>query len=137
MTLKISLASPDDGDVMENDLILRENTTNARDERRKYPRIPTDQLLTIAPAGKSEVDAWGRDVSSGGIQFLVAGCEIELGETLTVTFQMGHESIVATGRVVWATETDVWTTDVGLEFDRTDSIALAHRERILAEYEAF
>lgn len=120
---------------MENDFRQQENASNTRDERRKYPRIPTDQLLTIAPAGKAKVDAWGRDVSSGGIQFQVVGCEIALGETLTVTFQMGHESIVATGRVVWATETDVWTTDVGLEFDRTDAIALAHLERLVAEYE--
>ena len=109
--------------------------SNDRDERRKYPRIPTEQVLTIAPAGRAAVDAWGRDVSSGGIQFQVIGCEIALGETLTVTFEMGYESIVVSGRVVWATETDAWTTDVGLEFERTDAVALAQLERISAEYE--
>jgi hypothetical protein len=121
---------------MENHIRHSPLASNARDERRKYPRIPTDQVLTIAPAGRAEVDGRGRDVSSGGIQFQVIGCEIALGETLTVTFEMGYESIVVSGRVVWATETDAWTTDVGLEFERTDAVALAQLERISAEYEA-
>ncbi len=120
---------------MKNDFRHRPRASNDRDERRKYPRIPTEQVLTIAPAGRAEVNAWGRDVSSGGIQFQVIGCEIALGETLTVTLEMGYESIVVSGRVVWATETDAWTTDVGLEFERTDAAALAQLERISAEYE--
>ena len=122
--------------TMENEFLARESASHARDVRRKYPRIPTEQLLTIAPAGKSAIEVRGRDVSSGGIQFHVVGCEIELGEILTVTFQMGHESVVASGRVVWATETGAWSTDVGLEFDRSDAAALAQMERIMAEYEA-
>ena len=121
---------------MKNDFRHRPRASNDRDERRKYPRIPTEQVLTIAPAGRAEVNAWGRDVSSGGIQFQVIGCEIALGEILTVTLEMGYESIVVSGRVVWATETDAWTTDVGLEFERTDAVALAQIERISADYEA-
>lgn len=121
---------------MSNDFSHSPRASNHRDERRKYPRIPTEQVLTIAPAGRAEVDAWGRDISAGGIQFQVIGCEIALGETLTVTLEMGYESIVVSGRVVWATETDAWITDVGLEFERTDAVALAQLERISAEYEA-
>ncbi|MAI77877.1 MAG: hypothetical protein CL917_02955 [Deltaproteobacteria bacterium] len=105
-------------------------------ERRKYPRIPTDQVLTIAPAGRDQVLAQGRDVSAGGIRFQVTGCEIELGEVLTVTFEIGQEQLTVSGRVAWATETDAWVTDIGFEFDRTDSVSMAKLERITSQYEA-
>lgn len=104
-------------------------------ERRKYPRVPTDQVLTIAPQGRAGVSARGRDVSPGGIQFQVIGCEIALGESLKVTFQVGETCIVASGRVVWATENDAWITDVGLEFDRVEGDGLARLQDMIWECE--
>ena len=120
---------------MANDSSRRASVGHPRSERRKYPRIPTDQVLTIAPEATAGLSARGRDLSPGGIQFRVIGCEISLGEALTVTFQVGGDRIVASGRVVWATETDAWVTDVGLEFQRVEGDGFALLEAMTLAYE--
>lgn len=102
-------------------------------ERRKYLRVQTDQLLSIAPKGRGEFQARGRDLSPGGIQFRVVGCEIAMGESLVVTFRVGSDQVVASGRVVWATESDAWTTDVGLEFERVEGDGFSVLEALEAE----
>jgi len=63
-------------------------------------------------------------VSAGGIRFEAVGCEIDTGEVLRVTFNVYDRTVVAVGRVVWATETDAITTDVGIEFIEIDPGAL-------------
>ena len=60
----------------------------------------------------------------GGIRFEAVGCEIDLGEVLRVTFNVGDHTVVAIGRVVWATEMDPITTDVGIEFVDIDPAML-------------
>jgi hypothetical protein len=55
-------------------------------------------------------------LSSGGIRFEAVGCEIELGEILRMTFNIGNQTVVAVGRVAWSTEIDPLTLDIGLEF---------------------
>lgn len=120
---------------MANDSRYRVSADQPRRERRKYPRIPTDQVLTIAPEGRCGLPARGRDLGPGGIQFQVVGCEIALGDALTVTFQAGGDCIVASGRVVWAIENDAWSTDVGLEFDRIEGEGLAVLEAMTLAYE--
>lgn len=89
-------------------------------ERRKYSRIATDQVISFAPVEQRDLLAVGRDVSTGGIRFEAVGCEIDLGDTLRVTFNLGRHTVVAVGRVVWSTEVDPITTDVGLEFVEVD-----------------
>jgi hypothetical protein len=41
-----------------------------------------------------------------------------------VTFNLADQTVVAIGKVVWATETDPLTLDVGLEFIEIDPAAL-------------
>ncbi len=65
-----------------------------------------------------------KDVSSGGIRFEAVGCELDLGDTIRVTFNVGEQSIVAVGEVVWSTEMDPITLDIGLEFREIDPEAL-------------
>lgn len=89
-------------------------------DRRKYSRIATDQVISFAPVSARDVLGVGRNVSSGGIRFEAIGCEIDLGDTLRVTFNLGDHTVVAVGRVVWSTEVDALTTDVGLEFVEVD-----------------
>jgi len=89
-------------------------------DRRKYSRIATDQVISFAPVADSDLLGVGRDVSTGGIRFEAIGCEIDLGDTLRVTFNLGDHTVVAVGRVVWSTEVDALTTDVGLEFVDVD-----------------
>ena len=85
-------------------------------DRRKYPRIETDQVISFSLVDAPDQLALGRDVSVGGIRFEVVGCEIDLGEVLRLTFNVDGETVAATGRVAWSTEIDPVTQDVGIEF---------------------
>ena len=96
----------------------------AGEERRKYRRIGTDQVVSFAPVDTRDLLGVSRDLSSGGIRFEVVGCEIELDEVLRVTFSVGDQTVVAVGRVAWSTEIDPLTLDVGLEFIEIDPEAV-------------
>lgn len=93
-------------------------------DRRKYPRIATDQVISVAPIADHAHLAYGKNLSPGGICFEMVGCEIDLDQTLRVTFNVGDETLVAVGRVMWATELDAFTQEVGLEFIEIDPTAL-------------
>ncbi|HEY4657973.1 MAG TPA: PilZ domain-containing protein, partial [Gemmatimonadaceae bacterium] len=49
---------------------------------------------------------------------------IEMGDVIRVTFNVAERTVVAIGRVVWATELDPITLEVGLEFIEIDPTAL-------------
>ena len=93
-------------------------------DRRKYPRIATDQVISFAPVETRDLLGVGRNVSPGGIRFEAVGCEIDLGDDLRITFNIGDDTVVVIGRVVWATEIDPITTDVGIEFLEIDPAVL-------------
>jgi hypothetical protein len=102
---------------------------NAARERRKYARIDTEQLISFAPIEAPDRLAVSKNLSVGGICFEVVGCEIALGEVMRLTFNVQDETIVATGRVVWCTDVDAFTQEVGLEFLEIDPFALETIER--------
>ena len=52
------------------------------------------------------------------------GRELDLGDVMRVTFNVGDQTLVAVGKVVWATDLDPLTTEVGLEFLEIDADAL-------------
>jgi hypothetical protein len=93
-------------------------------ERRKYQRIATDQVISFAPVETRDLLGVSRNLSIGGIRFEAVGCEINLGDALRVTFNVGDHTVVAVGKVAWATEMDPITTDVGLEFIEIDPAAM-------------
>jgi hypothetical protein len=94
-------------------------------ERRKFPRIPTDQVISFAPVEyPNEHLAVSTNVSAGGIRFEAVGCELELGDTIRVTFNIGDHTVVAVCEVCWATELDTITSDIGLSFLEIDPTAL-------------
>ena len=102
-------------------------------ERRKYSRIATDHMISFAPVDTRDRLAVSRNISTGGIRFEAVGCEITLGDVLRVTFNVGDHTIVAVGKVVWATDMDPITMDVGLEFIDIDPLSIrlideVHRE---------
>jgi hypothetical protein len=104
----------------------------ASEERRKYRRIGTDQVISFAPVDARDLLGVSRDVSSGGIRFEAVGCEIEMGEVLRVTFSVGEQTVVAIGRVAWSTEIDPMTLDVGLEFVEIDPMAIDLLDEVTA-----
>jgi hypothetical protein len=94
-------------------------------ERRKFPRIPTDQVISFSPVHYAEEHlAVSTNVSAGGIRFEAVGCELELGDTIRVTFNVGEHTVVAVGEVCWSTELDAITSDIGLAFLEIDPSAL-------------
>ena len=93
-------------------------------DRRKYSRIATDQVISFAPVDARDLLGVSRNISTGGIRFEAVGCEIDLGDVLRVTFNVGDHTVVAVGKVVWATEMDPITTDVGIEFVEVDPAVL-------------
>ena len=95
-----------------------------KDDRRKYPRIDTGHVISVAPLERGDHLAVSKNLSPGGIRFEVVGCELELDSAVRVTFNVEHHTVVAVARVVWATEVDPITTDVGLEFIEIDPLAL-------------
>ena len=99
-------------------------------DRRKYQRIETDHVISFAPVEARDLLGVGRNLSPGGIRFEAVGCEINLDDVLRVTFNVGDHTVVAVGRVTWATEMDPITTDVGLEFVDIDPSAVALLEDI-------
>jgi hypothetical protein len=98
--------------------------------RRKYPRVATDHVISFAPVEARDLLGVSRDVSPGGIRFEAVGCELNLGDVLRVTFNVGDQTVNAVGRVRWAVELDPITTDVGIEFLEVDPAVL----QLLEEY---
>jgi hypothetical protein len=105
-------------------------------DRRKFHRLPTDQVISFAELNSSDRLAVSRNLSSRGISFEAVGCEINLGDVLRVTFNVGHQTLVAVGTVMWATETDPITLEVGIEFQEIDPMALRILEEATLEIEA-
>ena len=98
--------------------------SNKESDRRKYSRIATDQVISFAPLETRDLLGVSRYLSVGGIRFEAVGCEINFGDVLRVTFNVGDHTIVAVGKVVWATEMDHITTEVGIEFIEIDPAML-------------
>lgn len=93
-------------------------------DRRKYHRIATDQVISFAELDCPAVLGVSKDMSSGGIRFEAVGVEINLGDVLRITFNVGDQTVVASGTVVWATDTDPITQEVGIEFHEIDPRAV-------------
>ena len=100
-------------------------------ERRKYHRIATDQVISFAEIDRPDQLAVSKNLSSGGISFEAVGVEINLGDVLRVTFNVGDQTVVATGTVVWATDTDPITQEVGIEFHEIDPEAVRLLDEIV------
>lgn len=96
----------------------------APQERRKYARIATEQMISFAPLDQRSGLGVSRDVSLGGIRFECIGCEIGLGEVLRVAFNVGEHTVSAVGRVAWVTDLDALSAEVGIEFLEIDPVAM-------------
>jgi hypothetical protein len=100
---------------------------NAKDgtfDRRKYPRVRTESLVSIARVDTREALAQALDVSIGGIRFQCVGLEVELGETLRVLLTIGDRTLSVVGKLVRVTELDGFTQEVALAFSEIDPEAL-------------
>jgi len=90
-------------------------------ERRKFQRIPMEQIVSFAKLGHDDQLARGINLSAGGVSFQAVACEIDLGDRLNLTFSILGQMVSAEGTVVWATEVDPLTLEVGIEFSEIDT----------------
>ena len=100
-------------------------------ERRKHPRIRSDQTFTITPFAGRAMMAQCSDVSAGGMRFAVVGCTLRAGDLVRVTFNIGAETVEAIGSVLRTADLDPITTDVSLQFVRLDPWAAELLEQTL------
>lgn len=89
-------------------------------DRRKYPRVRTESLVSIARVDTRQALAQALDVSIGGIRFQCVGLEVELGELLRVLLTIGERTVSVVGRLVRVTELDGFTQEVALSFTEID-----------------
>lgn len=104
-------------------------------DRRKFPRVRTESLVSIARLGSQAALASALDLSRGGIRFQCVGLEVEQGERLRVTLTLGDQTVDVVGTLVRVTELDDFTQEVALCFGRVDNETLALLELHLPEPE--
>jgi hypothetical protein len=102
-------------------------------DRRKYPRVRTESLVSIARVDTRESLAHALDVSIGGIRFQCVGLEVELGETLRVQLTIGPRTMSVVGKLVRVTELDGFTQEVALLFTEVDPETLRFLSQSLPE----
>ncbi len=104
-----------------------------RKERRKYTRIATDQIISFSILDASEQLGVGKDISVSGIRFQAIGCELDPGDRIRVTFNVGERTLEAIGEVVWSTELDSVTSEIALNFESLDPEAARLLEELKDE----
>lgn len=104
-------------------------------DRRKFPRVRTESLVSIARLGSQPALASALDLSRGGIRFQCVGLEVEQGERLRVTLTLGDQTVDVVGVLVRVTELDAFTQEVALTFARVDLETLALLDLHLPEAE--
>jgi hypothetical protein len=93
-------------------------------DRRKYPRVRTEALLSIARVDDSDLVARTVDLSMGGLRFRCVGLEVDLGEVLRVSLRLGGSEISLVGKLVRITDLDDLTQELALAFIEIDAAAL-------------
>jgi hypothetical protein len=89
-------------------------------DRRKYPRVRTDAVVAIRRVDEGAKLGQGLDLGLGGIRFQCVGLELDLGETIEVTFNLGDSTSNVIGRIVRMTDLDPFTQEIGLAFLHVD-----------------
>jgi hypothetical protein len=92
----------------------------APSDRRKHPRIRSDQTFAVTPFAGRETMAQCFDISAGGMRFGIVGCALRAGDLVRVTFNVGAETVGAIGSVLRVREMDPITTEVSVQFVRID-----------------
>jgi hypothetical protein len=104
--------------------------------RRKYPRVRTESLVSLARVDSPDVLAHALDLSRNGIRFQCVGLEVEQGENLRVTFNLGDRTVTVVGVLVRVTDLDGFTQEVALAFTQIDQDTLDLLDADLPEFES-
>ncbi len=107
-----------------------------RDERRTYTRVRLESVVSVARANLIDVVAQARDLSLGGIRFGIEGMELELGDVLRVTIELGGATMNVIGQLVRLTDIDDFRQEAALAFlDVAPETLEVMREHLPKEFE--
>ncbi len=100
-------------------------------DRRKFPRIQTDALVSIARVNVEDVIGHAHDISIGGIRFRCVGLEIDQGEILRVTLNLEGAIVCVVGEVRRVTDLDAFTQEFAISFVEVDAETAIKLEALL------
>jgi hypothetical protein len=106
-------------------------------DRRKYPRVRTDSLVSIRRIETPPQLAHALDLSLGGIRFQCVGVELELDQVVSVTLTLGDRTATVVGKLVRVTDLDAFTQEVALAFLVADDATQALLREALPEGQEF
>jgi hypothetical protein len=103
-------------------------------ERRKFPRLRTDSVISIAKVepGRDEL-AHAIDVSMSGIRFQCIGVDLQIGDQLRVTLTLRGKTVGVVGQLVRLVDLDPFTQEVAIAFHETDPEGQRILDQILPE----
>jgi hypothetical protein len=105
-------------------------------DRRKFPRVRTDSVISIARLDPPPTSlAHAIDLSMNGIRFQCVGVELVLGDLLRVTLTLGDETVTVEGQLVRVTDLDPFTQEVALAFSTVDEESQRILNDSLPDYE--
>jgi c-di-GMP-binding flagellar brake protein YcgR len=93
-------------------------------DRRKYPRVKTEALISIARVDEKDLVARTVDLSLGGLRFQCVALEVDLDELLRVALKVRDREVSLIGKLVRITDLDELTQELALAFVEVDAAAL-------------
>ena len=99
-------------------------------DRRRYPRIRSESVLSIARLDTDTALAHALDLSIGGVRFRCVGLEVRPRDVVRVTFTFAESSLTVIGQIVRATALDDVAQEVAIRLlkmsDATREALLEH-----------
>jgi hypothetical protein len=90
------------------------------EDRRKYPRVRTDAVVAIRRMDDGLQLAHGVDLGIGGIRFQCVGLDLDPGQPVEVTLNLGDCTRSVIGQIVRCTDLDPFTQEIALAFVQVD-----------------
>ncbi len=90
-------------------------------DRRKYPRVMTESIVSIERISKPRGLAHALDLSMAGVRFQCVGLELDPGETVRVQLNLSDRTVSVVGTLVRVTELDAFSQEVALTFTDVDT----------------
>ena len=104
-------------------------------DRRKYPRVRTEAVVSIAQVEAKDVLAQAVDLSLNGIRFQCVGLDVVPGELLRVTLNLDGDEVSAVGKLVRVTDLDAFTQELALTLIEVDARTLELLRENLSDFE--
>ncbi len=86
------------------------------DARLEFARVVVEAVVSVTRASMLDVVAQARNVSAGGVHFVVEGLDVALGDVLRVTLSVAGEPVQVVGQLVRVTDIGDGKQEAALAF---------------------